>query len=66
MISGYTKDHFVQQPAVQFVQDELGWDVGSTSNIERPTLNVEVGSWNGGILNGRGKVPCERCLDGGA
>ncbi len=42
-MSGYTEDHLVEQPAVQFMRHELGWDVvncygewdGGTSDLER-------------------------------
>jgi len=27
MNSGYTEDHQVEQTAIQFMQDELGWEV---------------------------------------
>ena len=26
-MSGNTEDHLVEQPAIQFMQHELGWDV---------------------------------------
>ena len=26
-MSGYTEDHLVEQPAIQLMQHELGWDV---------------------------------------
>ena len=42
-MSGYTEDHLVEQPAIQLMQHELGWDVvncygewdGGTSDLER-------------------------------
>ena len=27
MSAGYTEDHLVEQPAIQLMQHELGWDV---------------------------------------
>ena len=27
-MSGFTEDHLVEQPAIQLMQHELGWDVG--------------------------------------
>ena len=27
MSNSYTEDHLVEQPAVQFIRNELGWDV---------------------------------------
>jgi hypothetical protein len=61
-MSTYTEDHLVEQPAIQLMQHELGWDGVNcydewcggvsnqgrdgkregTSNIELPTLNIEV------------------------
>ena len=43
MSNSYTEDHLVEQPAVQFMQHELGWDVvncydewvGGASVLER-------------------------------
>jgi len=43
MISGYTEDHLVEQPAIQLMQHKLGWDLvncygewdGGTSNLGR-------------------------------
>jgi hypothetical protein len=50
-LSNYTEDHLIEQPAIQLMQHELGWEVVNcydewssgerTLNIERPTLNVE-------------------------
>jgi hypothetical protein len=40
MISGYTEDHLAEQPAIQLMQDELGWEV----------LNC-FGEWDGGVSN---------------
>ena len=37
MPSGYTEDHLVEQPALQLIQHELGWDV----------VNC-FGEWDGG------------------
>ena len=38
-MSDYTEDHLVEQPAIQLMQHELGWEVGE--NIEHRTLNIE-------------------------
>jgi hypothetical protein len=35
----YTEDHLVEQPAIQLVEHELGWNVGG--NIEHRTPNIE-------------------------
>ena len=45
-MSGYTEDRLVEQPAVQFMQHELGWDV----------VNC-YGEWDGGasVLERDGK-----------
>jgi hypothetical protein len=40
MSNSYTEDHLVEQPAIQLMRDELGWEVGG--NIELPTSNFEV------------------------
>ena len=37
-MSGYTEDHLVEQPAIQLMQHELGWDV----------MNC-FGEWVGGV-----------------
>jgi hypothetical protein len=37
--NSYTEDHLVEQPAIQLMQHELGWDVGG--NIEHRTSNFE-------------------------
>jgi len=37
MSNGYTEDHLVEQPAIQHMRDELGWDVMSC-----------YGEWDGG------------------
>ena len=34
-----TEDHLVEQPAIQLMQHEMGWDVGG--NIEHRTPNIE-------------------------
>lgn len=42
-MNGYTEDHLVEQPAIQFMQHELGWEVvscwdewvGGVSDLER-------------------------------
>jgi type I restriction enzyme R subunit len=39
-MSDYTEDHLVEQPAIQFMQHELGWDV----------VNC-FGEWDGGVSN---------------
>jgi hypothetical protein len=41
-MQGYTEDHLIEQPAIQLMQQELGWDEGMR------ILNGEF--W---ILNGR-------------
>ena len=38
-MSTYTEDYLVEQPAIQLMQHELGWDVGG--NIEHRTPNIE-------------------------
>ncbi|MCF7673724.1 MAG: type I restriction endonuclease subunit R [Akkermansiaceae bacterium] len=40
MTSTYTEDHLVEQPAIQLMQHELGWDV----------MNC-FGEWDGGVSN---------------
>jgi len=45
MSATYTEDHLIEQPAIQIMEHELGWEVEG----ER-ILNV--GFW---ILNGRGR-----------
>ncbi len=40
MINSYTEDHLVEQPAVQLMQHELGWDVVNCYD-----------EWNGGVSN---------------
>ena len=40
MASSYTEDHLVEQPAIQFMQHELGWDVVNCYD-----------EWNGGVSN---------------
>ena len=42
-MSGYSEDHLVEQPAIQFMQHELGWEEDGILNF---------GCW---ILNGRGR-----------
>ncbi len=37
-MSGYTEDHLVEQPALQLMQHELGWE---GRNIEHRTPNIE-------------------------
>jgi type I restriction enzyme R subunit len=37
----YTENHLIEQPAIQLMEHELGWD-GRTSNIELPTSKAEV------------------------
>lgn len=37
---GYTADHLVEQPAVQFMQHELGWEVVNCQH-----------EWSGGVSN---------------
>jgi hypothetical protein len=39
MSSSYTEDQLVEQPAIQLMQHELGWEVGE--NIEHRTPNIE-------------------------
>ena len=39
MMSTYTEDHLVEQPAIQLMQHERGWDV------------VNCYEWNGGVSN---------------
>jgi hypothetical protein len=67
-MSTYTEDHLVEQPAIQLMQHELGWDVvncyeewsGGVSNQGRDgKREVEVEILNVGflILNGRGRRP---------
>ena len=36
----YTEDHLVEQPAIQLMQDELGWDVVNCYD-----------EWSGGVSN---------------
>ncbi len=38
MSNSYTEDHLVEQPAIQLMRDELGWDV----------VNC-YGEWDGGV-----------------
>ena len=40
MSSSYTEDHLVEQPAVQFIRNELGWEVVNCYD-----------EWNGGVSN---------------
>jgi type I restriction enzyme R subunit len=40
MSNGYTEDHLVEQPAVQLMQHELGWDVVNCYD-----------EWSGGVSN---------------
>ncbi len=43
MISGFTEDHLVEQPAIQLMQDELGWEVVNCYD-----------EWSGGVsIQGR-------------
>ena len=37
-MSTYAEDHLVEQPAIQLMQHELGWEGG---NIEHRTPNIE-------------------------
>ena len=39
-MSGYSENHLVEQPAVQFIRNELGWDVVNCYD-----------EWNGGVSN---------------
>ena len=39
-MSGYTEDHLVEQPAIQLMRHELGWDVVNCYD-----------EWNGGVSN---------------
>jgi hypothetical protein len=39
-MSTYTEDHLVEQPAVQLMQRELGWDVVNCYD-----------EWSGGVSN---------------
>ena len=39
-MSPYTEDHLIEQPAIQLMEHELGWDE-ETSNIELQTSNFE-------------------------
>ncbi len=52
-MSGYTEDHLVEQPAIQLMQHELGWDV----------MNC-FGEWQGGVsdLGREGKRETGRLL----
>ncbi len=45
----YTEDHLVEQPAIQFMQHELGWDVVNCSSSRSAGLR-RLG-WNGGLSN---------------
>ena len=40
MISGYTEDHLVEQPAIQLMQHELGWEMVTCYD-----------EWVGGVSN---------------
>ena len=40
MSDSYTEDHLVEQPAIQFIRNELGWDVMNCYD-----------EWNGGVSN---------------
>jgi hypothetical protein len=39
MISAYTEDHLVEQPAIQLMRHELGWEV--VNGREGEILNFE-------------------------
>jgi hypothetical protein len=43
-MSTHTEDHLAEQPAIQLMEIELGWEVGGggTSNVELLTSNFEV------------------------
>ena len=43
-MSTHTEDHLAEQPAIQLMEIELGWEVGGGWNIELRTLNVELRS----------------------
>jgi hypothetical protein len=63
----YTEDHLVEQPAVQFIRNELGWELvncydewsGGVSNQGRDGKRegVEILNFECSILNGRGRRP---------
>jgi hypothetical protein len=40
MISSYTEDHLVEQPAIELMQHELGWEVVHCYD-----------EWSGGVSN---------------
>ena len=39
-MSAYTEDHLVEQPSIQLMQDELGWEVVNCHD-----------EWTGGVSN---------------
>ncbi len=72
-MSDYTEDHLVEKPAIQLMQQELGWEVvncydewsGGVSNQGRDGKREGVEILNVGflILNGRGRRQAGPCLN---
>jgi hypothetical protein len=49
-MSTYTEHHLVEQPAIQLMQHELGWDV--VNCYDDPTsLKLRRTGWSGGVSN---------------
>jgi hypothetical protein len=48
----YTEDHLVEQPAIQLMQHELGWDVVNCYG-EPSALKLRRSGWNGGLSHQR-------------
>ena len=47
-MSTYTEDHLVEQPAIQLMRHELGWEVVNCYD-EPSTLKLRRSGWNGGV-----------------
>jgi hypothetical protein len=71
--SSYTEDHLVEQPAIELMEHELGWDVvncydewsGGVSNQGRDGKRegVKILNFECLILNGRGRRPALQRLN---
>jgi hypothetical protein len=52
-MSTYTEDHLVEQPAIQLMQHELGWEVVNCYGEPSSSRSAELrrSGWNGGLSN---------------
>jgi type I restriction enzyme R subunit len=50
MMSTFTEDHLVEQPAIQLMQHELGWEVVNCYD-DPSSLKLRRTGWSGGVSN---------------